>query len=117
MDRWPAVSGQRPAASGHRSAVSGQRYDGRAMAPSYVSGPSSLPLLGETIGRCLDRISDAWPASDALISCHQRQRFTYEELRAEANRIARGLLALGVERGDRIGIWSPNCAEWLVVQY
>jgi fatty-acyl-CoA synthase len=84
---------------------------------SYVSGTSSRPLLGETIGACLDRIAAAHPDAEALVSCHQSLRYTYAELRTEVERIARGLLALGVERGDRVGIWSPNCAEWAIVQY
>ncbi len=62
---------------------------------SYVSGPSQVPLLGETIGRCLDRITSAYPERDALVSCHQRLRLTYRQLRIEVERIARGLLAIG----------------------
>jgi fatty-acyl-CoA synthase len=85
--------------------------------PSYVSGPSSQPLLGETIGACFDRIAAAYPDADALVSCHQSLRYTYAALRVEVDRIARGLVALGVEPGDRVGIWSPNCAEWLTLQY
>jgi len=87
------------------------------MTRSYVHGPSHIPLLGETIGECLDRITVACGERDALISCHQRLRYTYSELHREAERIACGLLALGVEPGDRVGIWSPNCAEWLIAQY
>jgi fatty-acyl-CoA synthase len=87
------------------------------MRSSYVSGPSAVPLLGETIGQCFDRITDAFGDGDALVSCHQRIRFTYSELHTEVERVARGLLALGIERGDRVGIWSPNCAEWLITQY
>ena len=84
---------------------------------SYVSGPSSQPLLGETLGACLDRIAAAHPDAEALVSCHQSLRYTYQELRIEVERIARGSLALGVEPGDRVGIWSANCAEWLILQY
>ena len=84
---------------------------------SYVSGPSQVPLLGETIGQCLDRVTSAYPDRDALVSCHQELRFTYRQLLIEVERIARGLLAIGVERGDRVGLWSPNCAEWAIVQY
>jgi len=87
------------------------------MMRSYVSGPSDVPLLGETIGACLDRVTAAFPAREALVSCHQNLRFSYRELRTEVERVARGLLALGVERGDRVGVWSPNCAEWLITQY
>ncbi len=76
-----------------------------------------MPLLGETIGHCLNRMADDCGDREALVSCHQGLRYTYRELRAEADRAARGLLALGVERGDRVGIWSPNAAEWLVTQY
>src|SRR5262245_12479248 len=87
------------------------------MTLSYVSGRSGQPLLGETIGACLDRVAAAHPNADALVSSHQSLRYTYSELRTDVERIARGLLALGVEPGDRVGIWSPNCAEWLIVQY
>jgi len=86
-------------------------------APSYVSGPSAAPLLGETIGECLRRAVDRWPDREALVSVHQRQRFTYRELWAATSRIARGLLVRGVKRGDRVGIWSPNRAEWAVLQF
>jgi fatty-acyl-CoA synthase len=87
------------------------------MAQSYASGPSTVPLLGETIGACFDRIVLAFPERDALMSCHQQARLTYGELAVQVEAVARGLIGLGVERGDRVGIWSPNCAEWLVTQY
>ena len=87
------------------------------MTPSYAHGTSEKPLLGETIGACLDRIAGRFGERDALISCHQRIRFTYGELHREVERVACGLLSLGVERGDRVGVWSPNCAEWLIAQY
>ena len=83
---------------------------------SYVSGTSDLPLIGMTIGDCLDAAASECPEREALVSCHQNLRYTYAELRAEADRIARGLMALGVERGDRVGIWSLNCAEWAITQ-
>ena len=89
----------------------------RPVTSSYVHGTSGTPLLGETIGAALDRAAARWPDRDALVSRHQGIRYTYAELRAEADRAARGLMALGVERGDRVGIWSPNAAEWLVTQY
>ena len=87
------------------------------MTPSYAHGTSEKPLLGETIGACLDRIAGRFGERDALISCHQRIRFTYGELHREVERVACGLLSLGVERGDRVGVWSPNCTEWLIAQY
>ena len=87
------------------------------MAVSYVHGASDLALLGETIGACLDRISATYGDCDALVSCYQQVRYTYRQLHAEVERYARGLLALGVGRGDRVGMWGPNSAEWLVTQY
>jgi len=84
---------------------------------SYSHGPSLVPLLGETIGDALNRAAARFPDRDALIVHHQNVRFTYEQLLGEVNRAARGLMALGVERGDRVGIWSPNTAEWMITQY
>jgi fatty-acyl-CoA synthase len=75
------------------------------------------PLLGETIGQCFDRIASAFQGHDALVSCHQGLRYTWDQLSAEVNRAARGLLSLGVNPGDRVGIFSPNCAEWPITQY
>ena len=87
------------------------------MSLSYVHGTGSVPLLGETIGAALDRITARFGDRDALVSRHQHLRYTYRALQAEVNRAARALLALGVARGDRVGIWSPNAAEWLITQY
>jgi fatty-acyl-CoA synthase len=84
---------------------------------SYVSGPSDVSLLGETIGQCLDRISAEVGDHDAVVSCHQGISYTYRQLHVESERVARGLIGLGVQRGDRVGIWSPNCAEWVVTQF
>jgi fatty-acyl-CoA synthase len=84
---------------------------------SYVHGVGSVPLLSETVGGALDRAADRFGDRDAVVSCHQGIRYSYRELLAQANRTARALLALGVERGDRVGIWSPNSVEWMVVQY
>jgi fatty-acyl-CoA synthase len=87
------------------------------MKSSYVSAPSDVPLLGETIGQCLDRVTHAFGTHEAVVSCHQNIRYTYSQLHSEVERVARALLALGIERGDRVGIWSPNRAEWLITQY
>jgi len=87
------------------------------MVSSYVHGTTSAPLLGQTIGASLDQIAARFGDRDALISCHQNARYTYAQLLDEVNRAARGLLALGVQRGDRVGIWSPNVAEWVITQY
>ncbi|OLO08767.1 AMP-binding protein [Salinicola sp. MH3R3-1] len=83
---------------------------------SYVSGTSDLPLIGMTIGDCLDAAASECPEREALVSCHQNLRYTYAELRDAADRVARALLALGIERGDRVGIWSLNGAEWALTQ-
>jgi len=84
---------------------------------SYVHGHSPVPLLGETIGACLDRAARSFGDRDALIVCHQQRRYSYRELHDEVERAARGLLSIGVKPGDRVGIWSANCAEWVVTQY
>src|SRR6266849_2715698 len=87
------------------------------MPASYLHGPSAAPLLGESIGQCLDRIVSGHADDDALVSLHQGVRYTYKQLHAEVERAARGFLALGVELGDRVGIWSANNAEWLITQF
>ena len=84
---------------------------------SYVSGVSEKPLLGMTIGACFDATAAAHPDGMALISRHQKIRWTYAEMKARVDSLAAGLLALGLEPGDRIGIWAPNCAEWAVTQF
>ena len=87
------------------------------MRPSYVHGASATPLLGQTIGENLDRAIERWGDREALVSCHQSVRYTYAELGEAVERLARALLADGLAPGDRLGIWSPNCAEWVLVQY
>jgi fatty-acyl-CoA synthase len=84
---------------------------------SYVSGTSDTPLLGMTIGDAFDRTVARFPDRDALISRHQGLRYTWQELQDEVNRFARGLMALGIQKGDRVGIWSPSHAEWTITQY
>ena len=84
---------------------------------SYASGPSSLPLLGETIGDNLRRTVEVHGDSEALVVPHQRYRATYRQLWDETTLVARSLIARGVRRGDRVGIWSPNRYEWVVIQY
>ena len=85
--------------------------------PSYVHGASEVPLIGETIGVHFDRIAARFGERDALIVRHQDIRWSYHELREKAEAFAAGLLALGLEPGMRIGIWSPNNAEWVVAQF
>jgi fatty-acyl-CoA synthase len=84
---------------------------------SYSHGASTVALLGETIGENLERTAQRFPDQDALVSCHQEVRYTYAEFDAEVDRVARGLLAKGLQKGERVGIWSPNCAEWVLAQY
>jgi fatty-acyl-CoA synthase len=81
---------------------------------SYSRGPSRT-LLELTIGDLLRRTADRFPDRMAVASCHQSKRLTWAELSAEADRLARGLWSLGVRRGDRVGIWSTNCIEWIVM--
>lgn len=85
--------------------------------PGYASGTSTTPLLGDTIGVNLARTVAAYPDQDALIDRPAGIRLTYREFDAEVDRVALGLLDLGVAKGDRVGIWSPNRAEWVLIQY
>ncbi|GAA0224738.1 AMP-binding protein [Cryptosporangium japonicum] len=85
--------------------------------PSYSSGTSAVPLLGDTIGANLDRTAARVGDHEALVECATGRRFTYPQLVAEVDACALGLAALGVRKGDRVGIWAPNCAEWVFVQY
>src|SRR5947199_10052810 len=84
---------------------------------SYVSGTSAKPLIGRTIGAYFDEVCAAHPDRLALIVRHQDIRWTYAELKHRVDALAAGLLALGLEPGDRIGIWSPNNAEWVLTQF
>jgi fatty-acyl-CoA synthase len=86
-------------------------------APSYVSGPSTIPLLGETIGQNLLRTVERFPDREALVSVPQAYRATYRQLWEQTSEVARALLARGVKRGDRVGVWAPNRFEWVVLQY
>ena len=84
---------------------------------SYIHGTSLTPLIGETIGANFDRIVGLYPDRDAVVVCHQDVRWTYAEFGARVDRVARALVGIGLQPGDRMGIWAPNCAEWLLVQY
>ncbi|MEU8418994.1 AMP-binding protein [Amycolatopsis japonica] len=85
--------------------------------PSYASGISDTPLLGDTIGDNFDRTVAAFGDRDALVDRAAGKRWTYTELAAEVDALALGLLDLGIAKGDRVGIWSPNRWEWTCVQY
>lgn len=84
---------------------------------SYVHGAHEAPLIGDTIGAYLDAIAARYPQHDALIVAHQQVRWTYGEFRQRVHRLAAGLLKLGLQPGERIGIWSQNCAEWVLTQF
>ncbi|MGO8759489.1 MAG: AMP-binding protein [Terracidiphilus sp.] len=88
--------------------------DEPTLTQSYTRGPER-PLLDLTIGDLLKRTADRCPDRLAVASCHQGKRLTWAELSAAADRLARGLWSLGVRRGDRVGIWSTNCIEWIVM--
>jgi fatty-acyl-CoA synthase len=83
---------------------------------SYAHGVSSTPLIGDTIGVHFDKSAERWPDRPALIVRQQNVRWTYRELQERVDTFAAGLLALGLTPGDRIGIWSPNNAEWVITQ-
>ncbi len=84
---------------------------------SYASGVSETPLLGLTIGDKFDETAEKYPDQPALISRHQNIRLTYRELQEQINQCAKGLMQLGLQKGQRIGIWSPNRAEWCITQF
>jgi fatty-acyl-CoA synthase len=86
-------------------------------APSYAHGTGEIPLLGHSIGEVLDAAARSCPDGDALVVRHQSVRFTYRQFLEEVERVARGLLRLGIQKEDRIGIWATNCAEWVVAQF
>ena len=84
---------------------------------SYASGTSAVPLLGDTIGANLEATVARFGDREALVDASTGRRLTYAELDRQVDTVARGLLALGVAKGDRVGIWAPNCVEWVLVQY
>ena len=85
--------------------------------PSYSHGITSTPLLGDTIGENLRRTVERFGEREALVSRHQNYRATYQQMWAEIGLIARGLMARGVKKGDRVALWSPNRFEWIITQY
>jgi fatty-acyl-CoA synthase len=84
---------------------------------SYSRGPTDVPLLNETIGERLRKTAALHPDREALVVRHQEYVATYSELDREIDHAARGLLALGVEHGDRVAIWASNRYEWVVTQF
>jgi fatty-acyl-CoA synthase len=84
---------------------------------SYSNGASAVPLLGETIGDNLRRVAATYPDAEALVDVPTGRRWTYAQFDADTDTLARGLIATGIAAGERVGIWSPNCAEWVLLQY
>ena len=127
--RGMPISAPGPADTHHRAAgFAGSRTLGSVAAlyvpqskepalPSYAASPSPTPLLAETIGTNLEGSVARFPDATALIDVPSGRSWTYTEFDREVNDVAAGLLSRGIEAGDRVGIWSPNCAEWTVAQY
>src|SRR5213082_723163 len=90
---------------------------GMSVALSYSSGESATPWLGDTIGGNFDATVRAFGDREALVDCPAGRRWTYAELAADVDALALGLLEMGIVKGDRVGIWAPNCAEWTLTQY
>jgi fatty-acyl-CoA synthase len=84
---------------------------------SYAHGASAEPLLGETIGENLERTAARVPDAEALVSVHQGLRYTYAQFNQAVDRLASGMRRAGLEKGDRLGVWGPNRAEWVLTQY
>ncbi|HEX4926428.1 MAG TPA: AMP-binding protein [Burkholderiales bacterium] len=87
------------------------------MNPSFVHGVGATPLKYQTIGEALDEAAATWGSREALVVRHQNVRWTYTELKERAEALGAGLLSLGLQPGDRVGIWAPNCSEWAVTQF
>jgi fatty-acyl-CoA synthase len=85
--------------------------------PSYANGISNTPLIYDTVGGRFDQAAAQWPNREAMVVCDQGVRLTFSEMKREVDRLAAGLLALGLQPGDRVAIWSPNNAAWLLTQY
>jgi fatty-acyl-CoA synthase len=86
-------------------------------ADAYAAGPTDTPLLDETIGANFERTVSAYPDEEALVDVAGDRRWTYAGLNAEIDCVARALMASDIKRGDRVGIWAPNCPEWTILQY
>ena len=93
-----------------------RRYTSRLKPLSQSSGPAA-PLIELTISQALANTAGAFPDRQALVVRHQNVRLTWSQLEAEATRVARGLAGLGLDPGDRAGIWASNCVEWILMQY
>ncbi|WP_460956786.1 AMP-binding protein [Parasphingorhabdus pacifica] len=124
VDREPASKAPEGSTDADTSAMmGGSRHKSpevnvdKAAEPSYASGVSDVPLLGDTIGANLDRTAGRVGDRDALVEYSSGRRWTYREFVADVDALALGLLGEGIGKGDRVGVWAPNRAEWTVVQY
>src|SRR5947207_593991 len=119
MHRQASRQGNEPGTQRPAGAEWAGRRRGEPAMPalSYAHGVSDVPLLGETIGANLARTASRFPDREALVDMASGRRWTYQQLSAEVDALARALLALGVEKGERVGIWAPNVPEWMFVQY
>src|ERR1035441_3313162 len=86
-------------------------------AVSYAHGTSDVALLGQTVGENLLATASRFSECDALVDVPSGRRWSFSELADWSRAVAKGLLAMGIEKGDRVGIWSPNCPEWVALQY
>ncbi|KAM4674248.1 medium-chain acyl-CoA ligase ACSF2, mitochondrial [Amazona ochrocephala] len=84
---------------------------------SYIQGTTDIPLLTKTAGQCLDETVERFPDREALVFCRDGVRKTFAQLKEEVDQAAAGLLALGLKKGDRLGMWSPNKYEWVLMQF
>ncbi|MGH0161475.1 UNVERIFIED_CONTAM: hypothetical protein FKN15_067805, partial [Acipenser sinensis] len=84
---------------------------------SYIHGTSSWPLLPKTVGQCLDDMVEKLPEREALVFMRDGIRKTFAEFKQDVDQLAAGLLALGLKRGARLGMWGPNTYEWLMIQF
>src|SRR5690242_10364324 len=89
----------------------------RDILPSYAHGVSTTPLLASTIGDLLDDMAAAHADNEALVSVFENRRLTFRQFRDAADQLGRALMALGVAKGDRVGIWSTNSTGWVLVQF
>ena len=86
------------------------------MSKSYTSGTSQVPLLGTTIGDLFDQTVEKYANHEGLVVTHQNIRWTYKQLQQQVDDCAKALIAMNIKKGDRVGIWSPNRSEWLIIQ-
>jgi fatty-acyl-CoA synthase len=100
-----------------RSAKEGFTLNSFQESASYSKGPDTTELLNLCVGQVLDRSAERFPEGLALVMRHTGERFTWRQLRQEVEKLSRGLMGLGVEKGQRVGMWATNCTEWVLAQF